>query len=96
MSDFSFELPQDFAEYEWEVEAKGWFPDAKLVVTGKTYRLNFYEPVRLSQEVASELERGKAFFEPNLLIVRSVTRAHMIQAAEQLMQAGQLSSLVPD
>ena len=37
MSDFSFVLPADFADREWEVEAKGWFPGAVMIVSGKCY-----------------------------------------------------------
>ena len=94
MSMFSFDLPADFAEYEWEVEAKGWFSDARLTVSGKQYRLNFFEPARLGQEIQDELERGRAFFEPNLVVVQSVTKANMERAAALLVELDQVASLV--
>lgn len=96
MSISSFALPSDFAEYEWEVTAKGCFSGARITVSGKHYRLNFYDAVRLNQEIKSELESGSVFFEPNLVVVRSVTRADMEQAAEQLVQSGQVASLIPE
>ncbi|MDP3638828.1 MAG: hypothetical protein Q8R51_15725 [Azonexus sp.] len=96
MSSFSFVLPADFADYEWEVTAKGCFSEARMTVSGKHYRLNFYDAVRLGQEIESELERGEVFFEPNLVIVRSVTKADMEQAAEQLVQSGQVALLTPE
>ncbi|WP_051379589.1 hypothetical protein [Bradyrhizobium murdochi] len=96
MSGFSFDLPADFADYEWEVETKGWFSEARIIVSGKRYRLNFYDPVRLSQEIESELQRDGAFFEPNLLIVQSVTRANMEQAAALLVQSSQVACLVEE
>lgn len=96
MLSYSFALPLDFADYEWEVTAKGRFSEARMTVAGKQYRLNFYDAVRLGQEVESELERGSVFFEPNLLIVRSVTKAEMERAAEQLVQSGLVASLTPE
>jgi hypothetical protein len=96
MSSFSFVLPSDFADYEWEVTAKGYFFDAQMTVSGKRYRLNFYDDVRLGQEIESELERVGVFFEPNLVIVRSVTRVDMERAAERLMQSGRVASLTPE
>jgi hypothetical protein len=96
MSNFSFDLPADFADYEWEVTAKGCFFEARIAVSGKHYRLNFYDAVRLGQEIESEFERGGVFFEPNLVIVRSVTRLDMERAVEQLVQSGQVASLTPE
>lgn len=94
MSNFSFVLPIDFADYEWEVTSKGCFSEAQLSIAGKNYRLNFYDAVRLGQEIKSGLESGGIFFESNLIVVRSVTRAEMARAVEQLVQSGQEASLV--
>lgn len=96
MTDFTFVLPTDFDDYAWEVQAKGCFAEALMTVAGKRYRLNFYDPARLNQEIESELERGVAFTEPNLVIVRSVTKSDMQQAAEMLAQSGQANTLAPE
>ena len=96
MSSYSFALPSDFADYEWEVTAKGYFSEAQMTVAGKEYRLNFYDAVRLGQEIESELENGGVFFEPNLVVVRSVTKAEMERAAGQLVQSGLVASLTPE
>ena len=96
MSSFSFALPSDFADYEWEVTAKGCFSEARMTVSGRHYRLNFYDAVRLGQEIESELGSGGVFFEPNLVIIRSVTRTDMERAAEHLVQSGQVASLTPE
>jgi len=95
MLNYSLTLPSDFADYEWEVTAKGYFSEAHIAVSGKQYRLSFYDAVRLSQEIESELESGGVFFEPNLVIVRSVTRIEMERAVEQLVQSGLMALLVP-
>jgi hypothetical protein len=96
MSRFSFALLADFADYEWEVAAKGCFLGARITISGTCYRLNFYDAVRLRQEIESELEGSGVFFEPNLVIVPSVTRADMERAVEQLVQSGQVASLTPE
>ncbi|WP_271566804.1 hypothetical protein [Bradyrhizobium sp. CCBAU 11386] len=90
------ELPADFEDYGWEVEAKGWFSEARLIASGACYRINFYDPARLAQEIQDELARGRLFFEPNLIIVRAVTRAQMEIAAEELVQSGRVSSLLAE
>jgi len=96
LEDFLFSLPNDFADHEWEVKAKGWFSGARLTSSGKSYLLNFYDAVRIGQEITSELERGGMFFEPNLLIIPSVTRAEMERAVELLMRSRQVASLIPE
>jgi hypothetical protein len=96
MASYSLVFPEDFDEYESEVTAKGWFGNARLNFSGKKYRLIFYDPVRLGQEIEDELQRGCAFFEPNLIIVRSVTGSDMERAVESLVGSGQTSSLVPE
>ena len=96
MTSFALVLPSDFDDYEWEVKAKGFFSEARLSVSGKRYRLNFYDPVRLGQEVESELQRGGQFFETNLVVVSSVTRCDMERAAETLMKSGREAFLIAD
>ncbi|TWB96104.1 hypothetical protein FBZ93_108146 [Bradyrhizobium macuxiense] len=96
MSDFSLELPADFADYEWEVEAKGWFSQASINASGKRYRLNIYDAARLGQEIEDELQRGGIFFEPNLVVVKSVTRANIEHAAAQLARSGVLPTLLAE
>jgi hypothetical protein len=96
MSDFSLVLPANFDDYEWEVKAKGWFSEAQMTASGKHYRLNFFDPVRLAQEIESYLQEGDVFFEPNLLVVPAVTKSDMERAVQRLVQSGQLASLVAE
>lgn len=96
MSIYSFSLPGDFSDYEWEVVAKGCFSGTLMTVAGKQYRLNFYDAVRLRQEIESEFENGRVFFESNLVIVRKVTKEEMERAVEQLVQSGLVASLAAE
>ena len=95
MSSYAFALPPDFSDYEWEATAKGCFSEGWLIVEGKQYRLNFYDAARINQEIEGELGNRGVFFEPNLVIVRSVTKAEMEAAVEQLVRSGFSASLMP-
>jgi hypothetical protein len=90
------ELPDDFEDYGWEVEAKGWFSEARVIASDARYRINFYDPARLSQEIQDELASGRIFFEPNVIIVRAVTRANMERAAEELVRSCRVSLLLAE
>lgn len=96
MTNDLLKLPEDFDAYGWEVEAKGWFSDARLSLSGKEYRINFYDPARLAQEIADEHERGAVFCEPNLVVVRKVTRSAMHNAVEELVKSGRIGSLLAE
>jgi hypothetical protein len=89
-------FPEDYEDYAWEVESKGWFGEARLEFSGRSYRLNFYEPVRHRQEVESELLRRDVFFEPNLIIVPLVSKLNMEKAVEFLVRTGQVNLLVAE
>ena len=96
MKNYSLELPPDFEEYEYEVTAKGWFPDASIEFDGKRYRINIYDAVRLKQEVQDELDNSGMFLEPNLLVLPAVTREQMELAVERLVESGRIRSFVPE
>lgn len=96
MTKHSLNFPQSYDDYASEVESKGWFGEARLNFLGKQYRLNFYDPVRLGQEIESEIQRGHLFFEPNLVVIQSLTRPNMERAVARLVEFGQVSSLIAE
>lgn len=96
MHDYSLTLPADFDDYEWEVTAKGCFSEAFLTVAEISYRLNFYDAIRLQQEIESALESGVMFFEPNLLVIKAVDKAKIEEAVELLVRSGQVRFLLPE
>ena len=93
MSNSQLIFPEDFADCEWELESKGWYSGARLLFEGKHYRLNFYDPGRLGQEIADELRRRGVHFEPNIVVVPAVTKVTMERAAEFLVTSGQAGKL---
>lgn len=89
-------LPADFENYSREVEAKGWYSEARIIAAEARYRMNFYDHTRLGQHIQDELARGRPFFEPNLVVVRAVTRNNMESAAEELVRSGWIHSLLAE
>jgi hypothetical protein len=86
-------LPEDFDDYAWEVESKGVFWDVRLRYEGREYPLTFYEPQRLAQDVADQLEESPIFFERNIVVVKKVTRAAMDLAAQELVRGRRTDEL---
>ncbi|MDR2564896.1 MAG: hypothetical protein LBC97_02330, partial [Bifidobacteriaceae bacterium] len=73
-------LPDGFDEYAWVVEAKGWYQSARLKLDGRMIPVEFYDPCRLAQTVADEVEgRGRSLL-TRVIVVERVTREAMIEA----------------
>jgi hypothetical protein len=70
-------LPTDFDDYAWELESKGYFTDAAVQIGDKHVGVSFYEPTRLSQDIAEELAAGRPFAISRLLVVERVTLENM-------------------
>lgn len=85
-------LPNDFDEGLWE--SKGFLPKAELLIDGRRFYVNFYDPVRLSQDAAAATEGGKIFFEENLIVVERISRPVLDAAADWLVRTGGLTRLV--
>jgi hypothetical protein len=93
---YGIEYPENFDEYAWEAGAKGWLPGVVALINGRRYKLTFYDPARLSQDIEGELQQNSVFFEPNLLIVPSVTRAHMEAAVAAIARTGGQVALIAE
>lgn len=69
-------LPQDFSDYAWEVESKGYF-DAAVRVGDSVVTVSFYEPTRLQQEIVDDIEAGRLFTIRRLLVIEMVSIENM-------------------
>lgn len=96
MKRHSLDFPQGFDDYASEVKSKGWFGEARLSFLGRRYRLNFYDPARLGQEIDAEIQRRRVFFEPNLVVIPTLTRASMESAVAALIDSGGVISLIAE
>lgn len=96
MNEYDIEFPAGFEDSAWEVESKGWLQGVTVTIAGRRYRLTFYEPTSLAQDIRSELARSAVFFEHNLLVVPATTRDCMTAAVSALARGGGCRLLVPE
>jgi hypothetical protein len=94
MVDYQLVIPDDFDDYSWEVESKGWFNGAMAIFEGVHYRVVFYDPIRLAQEIEDELKENSVFFESNRLVVNAVNRKHMEKAIEVMANTEKYKNMV--
>ncbi len=63
---------------------------------GLKYSLTFYDPVRLGQDLAEEVETGRSFLaEPGLVVLPALTREAIIRAVDELFREGFFRELMP-
>lgn len=84
MSSYQFELPAYFADDAFEIEAKGYFGPLLIRSGARTYSVSFYDEARLRQETSDALAAGPCFAEPNLVVLKSVTKELIEAAIEHL------------
>lgn len=73
-------LPADFDDYAWEVESKGYFAEASVRIGQRVVSVEFYEPVRLAQDVTEGLTAARPFVVARLIVLDRVTRKNMLAA----------------
>ena len=77
-------LPEDFDDYAWEVEAKGYLLTASIRFGERRIPVAFYDPVRLAQDIETELEAGRVAVFMRVIVVRSLTAEAMRDSVERL------------
>ena len=83
-------FPADYdAQSEFETPRRGYLSDVEVELEGARYRLFFIDPVRLDQELKSNVDSGRPFFsEPNLVVLPEVTTEAIKKAVEGLARNG--------
>lgn len=77
-------LPEGFAADAFEVEAKGVLPDVEVRIADRVVHVTFYDPVRLQQDIESELLAGRFPTFSHLVVVRRISNAEMQAAVNTL------------
>jgi hypothetical protein len=72
--------PDGFDEFAWEVQAKGYLREVVVTTHGRRYSLDFYDNVRLAQDVEEDLALQHIAVLTNVIVVPLVTR-QAIEAA---------------
>ncbi|WP_329257096.1 hypothetical protein [Streptomyces pseudovenezuelae] len=87
--EYRIEWPAPMDEPDWAIqEMKGWIGDVTVVWDGGTRVFEIYDPVRLAQTVALEIEQIGRFTAKNLLVVPSVTRESIETAISAIADRG--------
>jgi hypothetical protein len=90
-------FPADYdAQSEFETPMRGYLSDVEVELDGSRYRLFFIDPVRLEQELKSNVDSVRSYFaEPNLIVLPQVTTEAIKKAVEGLARDGFFQSLKP-
>ena len=88
-------FPADYdAQSEFETPLRGYLSDVDVELEGLRYRLFFIDPVRLGQELKSNIDSGTSYFaEPNLIVLPEVTTEAIKEAVEGMARNGFLQHL---
>ena len=89
------QFPADYdAQSEFETPLRGYLSEVEVELDGLRYRLFFIDPVRLEQELQSNVESGRAYFaEPNLVVLPEITTEAIKKAVEGLARDGYFEHL---
>lgn len=76
-------FPEDFSDYAWEVESKGYFDGASVKVGDRCINVTFYDPTRLSQDIREDFRAFGMMELRRVLVVESVTEEEMMLAVDR-------------
>ena len=95
---YTIVFPDEYHERrELETPAKGWLSDVEVhLEDGRHYALTFFDPVRLAQELAADVQAGRPYFaEAGLVVLPEVSTAAIQAAVPELVQDGFFEQLKP-
>jgi len=81
----------------FEVPQKGWYNGLTVELEGGSqYEVFFYDPVRLSQDLESEVQQGNRYLaEPGMIVVPEINEISMREAIVALFKQGWFDHLRP-
>jgi hypothetical protein len=95
---FIFHWPEEFDERaEWEMPMRGCLSYSLIELPdGRRFTLDFYDPVRLRQELEMGRQHGyPCIAEPGLIVVPEVTREWILRALDHLIGQGYFDTQKP-
>lgn len=96
MTDYRLELPNDYDDYAWQIESKGWFNEAFAVINQSRFRIVFYDPIRLAQDIDDAINESEIFFEQNLVVIKCVNKIYMEKAVFSIVESKKYLDMVKD
>ncbi|MBJ9704484.1 hypothetical protein [Acinetobacter calcoaceticus] len=91
MKNYIINLSDDFSEYVWKIELKGCF-EVDIQVFDKLYTFNFYDPIRLKQNIEDDLRSDQYFFCENLVVLPKVNLRNIEKFIEDIIDTPYLLS----
>jgi hypothetical protein len=91
-------LPEEYDDLDWsQITEKGWFEaEVELENSGK-YKLNYYDPIRLKQDIDYYLSKGERYFDlPNLVVLPEITLNTIKESIRSLWEKGSFELFKPE
>jgi hypothetical protein len=75
---------------EWETNEKGWLQGVEVrFANGDVHPLFFYDPVRLAQDLETDVKHGRPFVaHPSMIVIPEITREAILEVVEMLVNDG--------
>lgn len=96
MPTHTLHFPAGYEQHTLLVEQEGWLSDVVANFDGRSYRLTFYNPKRLAQDIEAEHRRAAVFVRQNLVVVSATTRSAMLDAAEEIATTRRYEVMRPE
>jgi len=90
-------FPEGFKErMEMEMTSRGYLSSVMVQLGEEQYRLFFYDPTRMQQDLEEETKLGRCYLaEPNLVLLPEITTENIEKAILGLCQNGYFQHLKP-
>ena len=90
-------FPEGFEErLELEMTARGYLSSVVVQLGEEQYRLFFYDPVRMQQDLEEEIKLGRSYLaEPNVVLLPEITTENIKKAILGLYQDGYFQHVKP-
>jgi hypothetical protein len=91
-------LPEKYDDSDWsQITEKGWFEAEVELESNRTYKLNYYDPIRLKQDIDYCLSKGERCFDlPNLVVLPEITLSSVEESIRSLWAKGSFELFMPE
>jgi hypothetical protein len=78
---------------EWEANEKGWLQGVEIRFSnGDVHPLFFYDPVRLAQDLETDVKHGRPFVaHPGMIVIPEITREAIVEVIGRLVDEAYFS-----
>ncbi|MBI2807875.1 MAG: hypothetical protein HYX68_23070 [Planctomycetes bacterium] len=79
---------------EWEAKEKGWLQGVEVrFFNGSIHPVFFYDPVRLAQDLETDVKHGRPFVaQPGMVVLSEITRDAILDVVDKLVHEAYFSA----